>query len=134
MLGSYGLSTYIWNNRLKSLVLLAGFPVLLLLICFAFALLIAATNDPSVGQGIADATAITPRLVPVAVLGSLMWFVIAWFANTGIVAAATGAHSIQRARIDHERQDLGRFYPNAHYTSLNAVRALGCQSPVQPGR
>lgn len=96
MLGSYGLSTYIWNNRLKSLVLLAGFPVLLLLICFAFALLIAATNDPSVGQGIADAVAITPRLVPVALLGSLVWFAIAWFANTGIIAAATGAHSIQR--------------------------------------
>ena len=40
MLGSYGLQTYIWNNRLKSLLLLAGFPVLLLLICFGFAVLI----------------------------------------------------------------------------------------------
>ena len=57
MLASYGLRTYIWNNRLKSLVLLAGFPVLLLLICFGVALLIAATNDPSVDQGIQDALA-----------------------------------------------------------------------------
>jgi heat shock protein HtpX len=97
VLASYGLRTYIWNNRLKSLVLLAGFPVLLLLICFAFALLIAATNDPSVGQGIQDALAITPGLVPVALLGSLIWFVIAWFANTGIIAMATGAHRIERS-------------------------------------
>ena len=96
MLASYGLRTYIWNNRLKSLVLLAGFPVLLLLICFGFALLIAATNDPSVGQGIADALAITPRLVPVALVGSLVWFLIAWFANTGIVAMATNARPASR--------------------------------------
>ncbi len=96
MLGSYGLRTYIWNNRLKSLILLAGFPLLLFLICFGFALLIAATNDPSVDQGIADAIAITPRLVPVALIGAAVWFVIAWFANTGIIAAATGAHIADR--------------------------------------
>jgi heat shock protein HtpX len=96
MLGSYGLRTYIWNNRLKSLVLLAGFPVLLFLICFGFALIIAATNDPSVDQGIADAVAITPSLVPVALAGAGIWFVIAWFANTRIIAMATGARSIER--------------------------------------
>ena len=96
MLASYGLRTYIWNNRLKSLVLLAGFPFLLFLICFAFALLIAAANNPTVGDGIADAVAITPRLVPVAVVGSLVWFVIAWFANQKIVALATGAKTLDR--------------------------------------
>ena len=48
MLGSYGLKTYIWNNRLKSIFLLAGFPVLLLLICFGFAILISAFSDPTV--------------------------------------------------------------------------------------
>ena len=89
MLGSYGLSTYIWNNRLKSLVLLAGFPFLLFLICFAFALLIAAFNDPTVEDGIQEAIALTPSLIPVAVIAALIWFVFAWFANTGIVAMAT---------------------------------------------
>ena len=48
-MGSYGLSTYIWNNRLKSLLLLAGFPFLLLLICFAFALVISALDNPDIG-------------------------------------------------------------------------------------
>jgi len=96
VLASYGLRTYIWNNRLKSLVLLAGFPVLLLLICFGFALLIAATNDPSVDQGIQDALAITPGLIPVALIGAGVWFVIAWFANTGIIAMATGAKPASR--------------------------------------
>ena len=96
MLGSYGLQTYIWNNRLKSLVLLAGFPVLLLLICFGFALVISAMNDPSVGQGIADAIRIVPSLIPVALAGSAIWFVIAWFANQKIVDVLTGAKSIDR--------------------------------------
>ena len=50
MLGAVGLQTYIWNNRLKSVLLLAGFPFLLLLICFALALVIAALGDPTVGR------------------------------------------------------------------------------------
>jgi heat shock protein HtpX len=96
VLGSYGLRTYIWNNRLKSLVLLAGFPLLLFLICFAFALVISAFDNPDVGEGIANAIALTPSLIPVAVIAALVWFVIAWFANTGIVALATGAKPAER--------------------------------------
>lgn len=96
MLGAYGLKTYIWNNRLKSLVLLAGFPFLLLLICFGFALIIAAMNEPSVGQGIQDAIDLMPALIPVAFAAALIWFVIAWFANQGIVDLVTGARRIDR--------------------------------------
>jgi heat shock protein HtpX len=96
MLGSYGLKTYIWNNRLKSLLLLAGFPVLLLLVCFGFALLIAALNDPTVGDGIRDAIRLVPSLIPVALIGAGIWFVIAWFANQGIVDAVTGARRLER--------------------------------------
>ncbi|HVZ14102.1 MAG TPA: M48 family metallopeptidase [Bauldia sp.] len=96
MLGSYGLRTYIWNNRLKSLVLLIGFPFLLFLICFGFAILFSAMNDPTVGQGLADAWAMTPGFIPFAIIASLIWFVIAWFTNTGIVALATGAKPASR--------------------------------------
>lgn len=96
MLGSFGLQTYIWNNRIKSLILLAGFPFLLLLICFGFALVISAMNDPDVGQGIADAVALVPSLVPVALIGALIWFVIAWFANQSIIDAVTGARRVDR--------------------------------------
>ena len=34
MLGATGLRTHIWNNNLKSVLLLAGFPVLLMLRLF----------------------------------------------------------------------------------------------------
>jgi heat shock protein HtpX len=95
-LGSFGLSTYIWNNRIKSVILLAGFPFLLLLICFGFALVISAMSDPDVGEGIRNAIELLPSLVPVALVGALVWFVIAWFANQGIIDAATGAHAVDR--------------------------------------
>lgn len=96
MFQAYGLRSHIWSNRLKSVLLLAGFPFLLLLICFAFALIIVAFSDPDIGQGIADAVALTPALIPVALAGSLLWFVIAWFANQAIVDAATGARTLDR--------------------------------------
>ena len=96
MFQAYGLRSHIWNNRLKSLLLLAGFPLLLLLICFAFALTIVAFGNPDVGQGIEDAFALTPALIPVALGASLLWFIIAWFANQAIVDAATGARELDR--------------------------------------
>jgi heat shock protein HtpX len=93
---AYGLRTHIWNNRLKSLLLLAGFPFLLLLICFAFALIISALENPDVGQGIANALALTPALIPIALGASALWFVIAWFANQAIVDSLTGARDMDR--------------------------------------
>jgi heat shock protein HtpX len=96
-MGSYGHRTYIWNNRLKSLVLLAGFPFLLLLICFAFALLIAAFDNPDISTGFADAVRLLPSLVPVALGGAALWFVIAFFAHQRIIDAVTGARRIERS-------------------------------------
>lgn len=96
MLKSYGLKTYIWNNRLKSLFLLAGFPVLLLLICFAFALVLSALDSPDVISGFGRAFELVPALVPIAIVGALIWFVIAFFANTAIIGAVTGARKVDR--------------------------------------
>jgi heat shock protein HtpX len=96
-MGSYGLSTYVWNNRLKSLFLLAGFPFLLLLICFAFALIISAFDDPDVATGFANAVRLLPSLIPVALGGAALWFVIAFFAHQRIIDAVTGARRIERA-------------------------------------
>ena len=69
-MGSYGLSTHIWNNRLKSVLLLAGFPVLLLVICFAFAVLFSAFDNPDLASGFANAVGLLPRLVPIAFAGA----------------------------------------------------------------
>ncbi len=96
-MGTYGLRTLIWNNRLKSALLLVGFPVLLLLICFAFALVIAAFDNPDIGQGFETAIGLVPMLVPIAVAASLIWWGIAFFAHQGIIDAVTGARTLDRA-------------------------------------
>ena len=96
-MGSYGLRTYIWNNRLKSVILLAGFPVLLLLICFAFALIFVGLEQPRCRQRPRRRPpASSPSLIPVALGGALVWFAIAWFANAAIVDAVTGARRVDR--------------------------------------
>jgi heat shock protein HtpX len=96
VLAAYGLRTHIWNNRLKSAILLAGFPFLLLLICDAFALIITAFDNPNVGEGFVSAFALLPTLIPIALIGAAIWFAIAWFAHQGIIDAATGAHKVDR--------------------------------------
>lgn len=93
---SYGLSTHIWNNRLKSVLLLLGFPFLLLLIAYGVALFIAALDAYTVDQGFRDAFALLPGIVPVVVVVALVWWVIAWFANRGIIDAITGAQPVDR--------------------------------------
>ena len=42
--------------------------------------------------------------------------------------------SIQRARYDHERHDLGAYYPTARYASIAQVEKLGCHAPAVPVR
>ena len=39
--GAYGLQTHIWSNNWKTVLLMAGFPVLLLLLIYALFLLFA---------------------------------------------------------------------------------------------
>jgi heat shock protein HtpX len=49
-----------------------------------------------VGEGLANAVALLPSLVPIAFIAAGIWFVIAWFANQRIVDAVTGAQKIDR--------------------------------------
>jgi heat shock protein HtpX len=93
---SYGLRTHIWNNQLKSVLLLAGFPVLLCLIALGVAVFIAALDAYTVEGGLRDAVAMLPGIIPIVAVVTLVWWVIAWFANQGIVNAITGARPVDR--------------------------------------
>lgn len=93
---SYGLRTHIWNNRLKSVLLLLGFPFLLFLIAFAVALFIAAFDAYSVDDGFRNAIALLPGVIPVVLVVTAVWWAISWFANQGIIDAITGARPVDR--------------------------------------
>jgi heat shock protein HtpX len=99
-----GLQTFIWNNNLRSIVLLAGFPVLLVLLLFAVQLVLLGTgfeHVPSVffqssGSPFLFAVRATIQSLPLAIVVAVVWFVIAYFANQTIIDLATGASPIER--------------------------------------
>lgn len=107
MLGATGLRTHIWNNNLKSVLLLAGFPVLLMLLALAGSLvLVAFTGDgggnyASKSGGYSSSTfdavmANWPQMALWSVIIAMIWFVIAWFSHQAMIDAATGARKVTR--------------------------------------
>lgn len=101
MSAAYGLQTHIWNNNGKSVLLMLGFPVLLLLLTYALFLLFAGFAgmsigpDPTAGYFIWAAQALA-QAWPFALIGAVVWFAIAYFFYQGIIDAATGAKKVER--------------------------------------
>lgn len=99
-MGAVGLKTYIWNNNFKSLLLLAGFPVLLVGMVYALELLAMGWGLlPSTGNfdgNLAYAGQMLWGFAPLAILASLVWFVIAYFSYQTIIDLSTGARPVER--------------------------------------
>jgi heat shock protein HtpX len=99
--GAYGLQTHIWSNNWKTVLLMAGFPVLLLLLMYALFLLFAGLsgtyygNDPMTGYFIWAGDALAGAW-PFAIAGALLWFGIAYVFYQNIIDAATGAKKVER--------------------------------------
>jgi heat shock protein HtpX len=96
-----GLQTHIWSNNGKSLLLMAGFPVLLLLVTYGLFLLFAGLSGASLGEDeiagpflwAADALS---RAWPFAIAGAIFWFGIAYAFYQTMIDAATGARPVER--------------------------------------
>lgn len=108
-MGAYGLQTHIWSNNTKTALLLAGFPVLLVLLTYGLFLLYAGLAGETLGKvgeiegafiWAADALA---RSWPYALVGAGLWFAIAYAFYQIIIDAATGARKV-------ERKDEPRLY------------------------
>lgn len=97
-MGSFGLQTHIWNNNLKSVLLMAGFPLLLLILMYGLSVGYVAIAEPvrSTEEGLILALDHMNRLWPFAFIGAGVWFLIAWFSYQGIIAASVGAKSLSR--------------------------------------
>lgn len=97
-----GLKTHIWNNNLKSLLLLASFPLLLFIMLwmvltasdYALALRagVSARWLVSMGNSVDTATAYAPYVL----LGTGIWFAVAWVGHTTMIRRATGAKGLKR--------------------------------------
>jgi len=96
--GAYGLQSHIWNNNLKSVLLLAGFPVLLVILLYGLCVGYVGLAEPveSVEAGLRRALVVLGETWPAAVIVALVWFVIAWASHGFIIRKATGAQSLSR--------------------------------------
>jgi heat shock protein HtpX len=106
-MGAVGLQTYIWNNNLKSVLLLLGFPVLLLAMVYAWVILMMGLgylpSGEQPGGEFAMAGAMMLQYAPLAIAASALWFVIAYFSYQSIIDLSTGARAVGR-------QELPRVY------------------------
>jgi heat shock protein HtpX len=93
-----GIQTQQVRNNTRSVVLLCLFPCLVVLLTFLFSiLLVIATKDGSDNGNVWEQSLFFVReLAPFILGGVLIWFLIAYFANTAIIRSATGAHPLER--------------------------------------
>src|SRR5580698_2386396 len=83
-----GLQTYIWNNNIRSILLLIGFPILLIGMVFFLTLgmIWAGLLPPGYqyGGAVNEALSLMVQAAPMAILVSAGWFVVAYFFNQQI--------------------------------------------------
>lgn len=92
-----GLKTHIWNNAAKSLLLLLGFPFLMLIVCYAFALLyVGFFENPDVLTGLNRGLELLPAVLPIALIVSGLWLSFAFFAHQWMIDKLTGGNKVDR--------------------------------------
>ncbi|MEE2692157.1 MAG: M48 family metallopeptidase [Pseudomonadota bacterium] len=97
-MGAFGLQTHIWNNNLKSVALLLGFPVLLVLLLYGLNVgYVGLVGEArSFEEGLRLALDYTARSWPFALIGAGVWFLIAWAFHQKMIEASTGARGLTR--------------------------------------
>lgn len=103
-MGAYGLGTHIASNNLKSVLLLAGFPMLLALLMYALFLLyagLAGAEGSSIAEPFLFAADSLSHAWPWALGGAGAWFGVAYFSHQTLIDLSTGARAL--ARTDDAR-------------------------------
>ncbi len=90
-----GLNTYIWNNNLKSIILLCAFPFLFFLMDFCFFAFQASANNPQADAVQAGLSGLIQTWHWI-VIGVGLWFIVAYFFNGAMIRAATHAQPLSR--------------------------------------
>lgn len=96
-----GLKTHIWANNTRSILLLAGFPVLLVVILYGLQLVlmgfgIIPNSGGTLGDDMALAGSMLGWTVPTALIIAAIWFAIAYFGSQKMIDVMTGAKKVER--------------------------------------
>ncbi len=93
---AFGLRTHAWNTAWRSMLLLAGFPLLLAVMALGLGMIFG-SEQRDIGRAFGNALRNLPWLYLMAWIAALVWFAIAWAAHNKILDWATGAHPVTRA-------------------------------------
>jgi heat shock protein HtpX len=96
MFQAYGLYGHIQANRIRSVILLAGFVVLLHVLLFSILMIWSAFAGGTLDEIVEGAAWQFSRSWPVAMIGAAVWFVIAYFTHQALIGMATGAKGVTR--------------------------------------
>lgn len=93
-----GLQTHIWNNNLKSIVLIGIYPFIILGMIWAIASIIGVLMSPSASWEQADALAkaIIYAYWPLIFGGVAIWFVVSFFFHTFMIRKMSHSHPVTR--------------------------------------
>ncbi|MEH6664738.1 MAG: M48 family metallopeptidase [Brevundimonas sp.] len=96
-----GLKTHIWANNTRSILLLAGFPVLLVVILYGLQLVLMGFgvipgSGGTLGDDMALAASMLGWTVPTALVVAAIWFAIAYFGSQAMIDVMTGAKKVER--------------------------------------
>ena len=89
-----GLNTHIWNNNIRSVMLLALYPFLIMAMVWAVAYVVGA--NLATGNNISFAHNIVVEFWPAILSVVAIWFMIAWFFHTKMVRRLSHSHPITR--------------------------------------
>ena len=100
-MGAVGLQTHIWANNTRSILLLAGFPVLMILIIYGLQLVLMGFGIlPGSGGGLGDDMALAASwlggTIPLAMIIAGVWFAISYFGSQAMIDMMTGARKVER--------------------------------------
>jgi len=100
-MAAVGLQTHIWANNTRSVLLLAGFPVLMVGILYGVQLILMGIGFlPGTGRGLGDDMALAASwlggTVPLALGVAAVWFAISYFGSQAMIDMMTGARKVER--------------------------------------
>lgn len=90
-----GIQTQIRRNNFNSILLILAFPLVLLGMVYAFLFFTAQQKDPQV------INSTFANVVPFVLIGTSLWFLIAWFFHNSMIRMATGSRPLER--IENKR-------------------------------
>lgn len=110
-LGTIGLTTHIWNNNLKSMIILGLYPLIVIGLLWAITAAVggilastAAVQNGTVdvlGQAISFGNQTTSEIWPIVMGVVAVWFCISWFFHGKMIGALSNSHGVTRKDEPH---------------------------------